>query len=698
MATKAAQQTASAPGKIRPDTEGVEIDFGQIFQTLRRNMYLIGGIVLVALLIGLVILLRAERLYRATATVQIEEQATKVLSTQEGQQTGGSQEAERFLQTQLSLLNSRAMAELVADKLGLASKIKAPAGGPPMSVEARRDVAINKLQTSMQVTLPRDSRVAQITVTDGDPKFVADAANAYAEQFIQYNLDRRFGETSYARAFLDNELGKSKKRLEASEIAVVDYARRSRLIDAGTSRNSDEGVRLLTSASLMDVNAALGRARVVRIEAERRWRQAQGTSALNMPEVINNPAVQQLLEKRASSMAEYSKDRQRFQPEYPSMKDRQAEIGVLNDQAQQIAGTIRSGLRNNYEIAVQQENALAAQLEGLKEATIKEQNESIGYNILRREVETNRLMYDGLLQRFKEVSAAAGVTANNLSIVDRAEVPTQPFTPRATITLLSSLASGLALALVVVGIRARLDDTIRTPDDVINNLGLSVLATIPSRPGGLSLAELVEGSALSEAFWSLRLALERSSTDGSLPKSLLFTSSRASEGKSTSAYAAALNFARSGRRVLFIDADLRRPTIHRALGLPNDKGLAGILTGEGTLTNSIRYGVTDRLDVLTAGQPTRNPAELFAEPALAAILHAAEQTYDLVIVDSAPVLLLADAIALATSAQATVYVVEANGTRVSEARAAIRRLTDNGVNLSSAILTKYDRVLPQYAY
>ncbi|WP_030540042.1 polysaccharide biosynthesis tyrosine autokinase [Sphingobium sp. DC-2] len=698
MATIAPNQITQRPRRDDDGgSEGIDIDFPAIWNLLRRNVHLIGGVVAIALLIGVVIVMRAERLYRATATVQIEEQSAKVLNSEDGRQASGSQEAERFLQTQLSLLNSRAMAQLVVKKLNLASRIPPGPDGRILSPQEREEAAIAKLQSSMSLTLPRDSRVAQITITDRDPRFVADAANAYAEEFIQYNLGRRFGETSYARTFLENELGKAKKRLEASEVAVVDYARRTRLIDATGGKGTEDGVRMLTSSNLMDINSALGRAKVERIEAERRWRQAQATPALNMPEVMTNPAVQQLVEKRALSTADYSRDREKFREDYPGMRDRATELTALNNEVQKIAQTIRGGLRNNYEIAVNQERALASQLESLKTRTVEEQNKSIGYNILRREVDTNRLMYDGLLQRFKEVSAAAGVTANNISIVDRAEVPNRPFTPRTTMTLLSSLASGFALALVLVGVRSRLDDIIRSPEDVASALDLPVLATIPSHPSRLSMTEVIEGSSLSEAFWSLRLAVERTSSGG-VPRSLLFTSSRSSEGKSTCAYAVALNFARSGRRVLFIDADLRRPTLHRAIGLPNDKGLASVLAGETTLNDAIRYSVADRLDVLTGGQPTRNPAELLAQPVLASIIAAAEQSYDLVVIDSAPVLLLADAIALASAAGATVFVVEANGARAREARAAVQRLDENGARLCGAVLTKYDRELMQYRY
>lgn len=695
MADMSAQANNRQVGPA-PSTEGMEIDFGLILDAFRRNRYLIAAIVLASLLVGVFVLLRAERLYRTSATVQIEQQSAKVLSSDDGQPSGGSQETERFLQTQIGLLNSRAMAERVAEKLNLASKISAPPGTAPYSPKQRKDMVIQRLQSAMGVTLPRDSRVAQITVTDADPEFTAAAANAYAEQFISYNLQRRFGETSYAREFLEEELEKSKARLEASEKAVVNYARQARLVDAGTGGNGGD-VRLLTSSSLVDISAALGRAKVDRIEAQKRWEQAQGTAPLNMPEVLSNPAIQNLLQQRAGALADYNRDRESFKPDYPAMQDKAAELDTLQKQAQTLAQSIRNGLRNNYQIAVQQERALAGQLDQLKSSSLQEQRDSIEYNILRREVDTNRLMYDGLLQRFKEVSAAAGVTANNISIVDRAEVPQRPFTPRVTMTLGASLASGIALALLVVGIRTKLNDVIRSPEDLAAELGLPVLGTIPTEPQGMSTHEMVEGSVLSEAFWSLRLSLERLPPEGG-PNSFLFTSSRSSEGKSTTSYATARNFARSGRKTLLIDGDMRRPGIHRRLSLPNEKGLASILAGESTIKEAIQKSSSPRLDILTAGQPNRNPAELFAKPELSDLLDFAKKNYDIVIVDSAPVMMLADAVALACNVSTVIFVVEANRTQADDAKSALARLSDSNISISGAILTKYDRILSLYGY
>jgi len=677
-------------------TEGMEADLTSVLDALRRNRWLILTIVCLSLCLGIIVIARSEMLYRASATIQIEAQSQKILSTDENHPDGGSQEADRFLQTQLSLLKSRALTELVVDQLNLANRIQATGrSGEPLSFEQRKELAITKLQSEMTVTLPRDSSVAEITIVDGDPNFTAAAANAFAEMFINYNLRRRFGETDYARQFLEGELAKAKKRLEASEKAVVEYARQSRLVDASGSTSGGDGIRMLTASSMTDVNTALTQAQIVRIGAERRWQEAEHTPPLDLPEVLANPVIQQLLQERARTLADYNKDRQIFKPDFPATKDKLSEISTLENEAQKIGEQVRNGLRNNYLIAVQQEKALTDKLEGLKSLTLTEQNKGIEYNILRREVDTNRLMYDGLLQRFKEVSASAGVTANNISIVDHAQVPSRPFTPRVTLTLASSLGTGLLLAFFIVAMRAKLDDILRSPVDVIERLGIPLLATIPLRPRGISALEMIEGSVLSEAFWSLHIALDRT-VPKVPPRSVAFTSSRASQSKSMCAYAAALNFARSGKRVLLIDADLRRPSLHRLLDLPNEYGLAGVLTQQCTLKDAVRSTTFRGLSVMTAGQPTRNPAELFAEPALPALLKSLQQGYDMVVVDSPAVLLLSDAVVVATNTASSVFVIEANRTRAEDARSAIHRLQENGAKMAGSILTEYNQVLSLY--
>lgn len=687
-----------APGEAASKAaDGIEIDFGGIGAILLRNWRVVAFIVALALIAGAIITIRSPKLYRASATVQIEQQSSKVLSSDEEQPTV-AQDSERFLQTQLSLLNSRTLAALVADQLNLAQAAPTRAGEAPMTPGQRREAAIAQLQQGLNVTLPRDSRVAQITFTGPNPVVVAAVANAYAENFIRYNLERRFGESSYARSFLQRELDAAKRRLETSESAVVNYARANRLVDAGQSSGSgDQGVRLLTNNSMLDVNGALARAQVARIEAERRWQQAANAPAIALPEVMANPAIQQLLQQRAQLIAGYDRDRQSFQADFPAMKETQAQVATLDRQIQRLGDAVRVSLRNNFLIAQQQENALTAKLESLKSETLNEQGRSIQYNILRREVDTNRLMYDGLLQRFKEVSAAAGITANNISIVDRADVPDRPFSPRVRLNLLSALAAGLALALLYVLIRTRMDDTLRTPEDVLAMTSLRVVGALPTKAAATSATEMMEGSVMSESFWSLRTAVDHLLRDASA-KSILLTSARGGEGKSTSAFGVAESFAQGGRRVVLVDADLRKPTVHRMLALGNDRGLASVMVGASPLESSLQLAGNRNLRVLTSGPLTRNPAQLLAEPSLATTIGSLRDRFDLTVVDGSPVLGLADALLLASNVGVVLFVIEANKTRSTQVKAALKRLSANGVTVVGAILNRYDQNVEDYNY
>ena len=681
------------------NTEGMDIDLRALTAGLRRYWLMMTVIVVLALAFGVAITLRAPELYRATATVQIEQQSSNVL-TADDNQLNATQDAERFLQTQLSILNSRALAGRVAKDLDLGSNSKrhGEEGAEPSSPEARQAVVIDTLQSGLSVTLPRDSRVAQITYVGADRALVARIANSYAQNFIDYNLQRRFGESSYARDFLQKELQDAKRRLEESEREVLSYARENRIVDVnGNAGVAGTGGESLTTSSLLNVNQALSKAEIDRLEAERLWRQAISTPSIALPDVMNNSAVQQLLQQRAQLQAQYGKDRKTFTPDYPVMQETQAQIAALNQQIEQLASAFRTRLRNNYELAAQEQSALQAKLESLKSETLSERSRSIQYNILQREVDTSRLMYDGLLQRFKEVSAAAGVTANNISIVDRAEMPERPFSPNARLNLASALVAGLSLALLLGLIRFKIDDTIRTPEDIASQFDVPLLGTIPSKPEDMSIDEMVEGSSIAEAFWSLRIALDHM-FDSVPRRSLLITSSRESEGKSTTAFAIALGFARSGQRVVLIDGDLRRPTLHRMLDIPNDVGLASVISGDTAIENSTRHSRNALLRVMTAGPVTKNPAQLLAESKLISTLDALASNADLVVVDSAPVLELADAASFAAWAGATLFVVEANRSRASEVRKAVDRLRSNGVLVAGIVLTRYEGAKLDYAY
>ena len=350
---------------------------------------------------------------------------------------------------------------------------------------------------------------------------------------------------------------------------------------------------------------------VLRLETAISRQQAKAGQATlhELPEVLNNPAIQQLLQLKVQYQAAYDQDLTRHKADYPALKQLAAQIAGYDDQINKIGTMIRSAIHDQYVTASKQENALNASVSGLKNDTLQEQEKSVRYNILKRETDTNRTMYDGLSQRYKEVSAESGITTNNISIVDNADVPTKPVSPQLILNLAAATLLGFMLAAGTVFIREKFDDAVRSPDDVQAKLDLPLLNTIPLIDGSKEPAEELNDprSPLSEAYSALRTSLELAGGAG-LAKSLLFTSSRSGEGKSTSALAIARDFAKLGRKVILIDGDLRRPSLHRTIGIPNNVGLSQLLARREELSAVVRPGGINNLSIMTSGPLSPNPS------------------------------------------------------------------------------------------
>ena len=375
-----------------------------------------------------------------------------------------------------------------------------------------------------------------------------------------------------------------------------------------------------------------------------------------------------------------------------------ARLAALNRQIDRIAGGIRDGIRQQYQVALNQEKALERDLTTLKTTTLAEQGRGVRQNILRREVDTNRALYDALLQRYKGVSATAGVSSNNVSIVDRADPPIGHVSPRPILNVLLSLFVSLMLGVGFVILREQLDDGIRSTDDVANKLGVGVLGVVPKLAPGLApSAELQKiRSEISEAYYAVRAALELSTPEGA-PRSLVITSSGPAEGKSTTSYALARGFAQIGRRVALIDADMRKPAQHHNLGIANESGLANILARQKTLAQVIQQTTTPNLDFIPAGPAPANPALLIAGSGFQTLIAQLKNDYDLVVIDAPPVLGLADAPTLSSQADATLFVLHANRTRGRQARAAMARLGAARAHIVGVLLTKFDRKVAGYS-
>ena len=684
------------------------IDLRALWSAIWRNRWLIAAILIAALLAGVTATLLTAPTYSARATVQVDQRTARVLGTEDQDASGSLADADRFLQTQVDILHSRTLATKVADSLALyrdpafLTSIGSPTYKPETTEAEKRRGIVDTLQNGVDINLPRNSRVIGISYASRDRNVASKVANAFATYYIETNLQRKFDQSAYARSFLERQLAQAKSRLEQSEIALIAYARSARLIDAsaGAAGNSQEtGPRSLTTANLVQLNGAYASAQAARLQAQQRWEQVQSTPLMSLPEVLSNPAIQQLSQKRAELQADYEQERQRHKADYPTVQQASAGLAEINRQINAIATGIRSTIRDAYLVATRQEQAIGSNVDQLKAQTLSEQDRSVRYNILRRETDTNRQLYDALLQRYKEVSAESGATNNNIAIIDRAEPPTRPIRPRPSLNMALALLGGLALAMLIVFVRERFDDAIRAPGDVEDKLGLPLLASIPLIKGRTALGEELSDprSAVSEAYYALRAAIDLSSA-GAGTRILLMTSSRQGEGKSTTALALSRIAAAGGSRVLLIDADLRKPSLHRSLAVDNKRGLSNVLAGHRRADEVIRASDVPGLDFISSGPQPPSPAQLLMGQTLPEFLQSLEGRYDLVIIDAPPVLGLADAPRLASVADVTVFAVEADMAHRGGAKAALRRLQSGHANVVGAVLTKFDAKRAGYGY
>jgi len=690
---------ASAPNVAQ--IEGMELDPKRIWQAIRRRLLIVLLIPALAMVISGLVTALTPRQYQAVATLQIEEKSSRVLSTDDTQPAAVAQDADRFLQTQLGLLNSKALAGQVVDSLGLAKDDRALRRlGMPASAaarlttqDARRDALVGMVREGLTITLPRDSRIAQIAVKGRDPQLCARIANGYVRTFIYFNLQRRFQDSSYALAFLRDQLARAKQRLEESERAKVAYATQSRLVEAGrpgVGQDSRAGdISTSTREQIVNLTTALSAAQAVRIQAEQQWVSAQHTPLMSLPEVLQSSAIQALMEQKAVAEANYRKERERRKADFPAMQQASAQIRELDAQMAGIGNSIRQGFRSRYDVAAKNEQAIKAQLEQLKSTALDEEGLSIEYNILSREVDTNRTMYDGLLQRYKELSAASGVTANNITAVDAAEIPSNPVSPNLKLNLASAGLLGGLLALSLVFIREKFADKIHTAEDVPLKLGVRCLGALPSLAAGPKLVRALEDprSALSEATVSVRALLEYLVVSEGCT-SIVVTSSHPSESRLAFANGLARDFARTGRRVLLVDADLRKPSLHGMLRRSNHTGLSQVLAGECEPASAVLEGIVPGLDFLAAGPAPANPTELLSSRRVLKLLEDFGEHYGVVVFNTPPAADVADAFLIAGFVDATIVTVDANVTDTEAARTTIDRLAEVGACIAGVVLSR----------
>ncbi len=637
-------------------------------------------------------------IYRSTVLLHIESSGLKITKS-EGIE--GVVKSDDFMGTQVEVLKSRSVAQRAVRKLGLLTdadfqRSQTPTGGfaafkawvlggpavAQKSIDEREAELVVGLLKATKVEPIRRSELVALSYENPDPQVAARVVMGLAQAYMDGNMARREENARVAGTFLEDRLQQIKQKLEDSERSVLDYAQSQHL--ASVDQNT-----LLASSNLQQLNTILSQASADRIKAETRWREAVAANGVASLETLKSPLLDRLSEMRVQLRSEYESKRATYKPDYPEMVQLAHRIAEVEARMREEITAYTQGAEVEYKSALGNELSLRKRVGQLQDELLDLQGRSVQFNILKRESDTNKQLYDALLQRYKEIGIGGEIAANNVSVIDsgRKGERVKPSLPNnLALGLLLGLSFGVALALL----KEILDDTLKSPEDIERHLGLHVYGVIPFLEHGLVESVMHDPrSSFSEAYRSLRTGLQYATQDGA-PRILLVSSAVAGEGKSITSVTLALQFAQLGRKVLLIDADLRKPSMHTYLGLENKLGLSDYLTGRAPGVEIFQGTRDAHLTAVTAGGRVDQPAEVLASARFESMLQVALHTYDQIIIDGPPLLGLADAPTLAQLADGTLFVVGAGQARVATIVGAIQRLAAARARPIGAVLVRYD--------
>ena len=638
------------------------------------------------------------------------------------------------METEVKILQSDLLALQVVKELALDRRPEF--GGKTAALPSSLDLAPDPLQAdtgrttallssfrgSLKVALAPNTHIIEVHYRSPDKELAANVVNTLMTTYTENNFKSRFDSTMQASDWLSKQLVDLQMKVETSQEKLVHYQKEHEILGIDDKQN-------ITTAKLDELNKALTTAESERMDKESIYRLVQSgdtdtiASAANVLDSAGAASTSQsgLLEtlraKEADLKIQAAELNTQFGPSYPKLAQINNQLKEID--AELVAETRKIGgkIKGQYMAALQRENMLHDALEKQKQEANKLNESAIEYSLLKRDLDTNRQLYEGLLEKLKEAGVSAGLRSNNFRIVDVARVPTGPIEPNIprnlSFAFMLGLTSGVGLAFLLEG----LDNTVRTTEQAQMISGLPPLGMIPlgsrtAREGANSkrlviatskeavelITQVRPQSQMAESYRALRTSLLLSNL-GAPPKVIMVTSALPQEGKTTTSINCAVVLAQKGIRVLLIDADLRRPSIHKTLGMGPRSGLSNVLTGSATLEQAItRSTVLPNLSILPAGTPPPNPAELLASTNMRDVLEQLRGQYDHIVVDTPPTLSVTDAVVLSPRADAIVLVIRSGQTTKQALRRSRDILMQVNAKVSGVLLNAVDLSSPDYYY
>lgn len=698
-----------------------ELHLRDYLKVIVKRRYSVLTLSLLIIVVASIGIFSSTPVYRATTRILIDKESSNIVNLRDPYYEGYY--SEEYYNTQMQLIQSTAVASKVVKNLGLDRSPEAPrpagkAGegmlsgfwdlfrskdkGKKEGAKAE-DFALalaKKVQGGLRVEPVKNSRLVNLSYDHSDPELAAKFANAYADAYLDQVLEIKMGTTRHAVEWMTKKLDEQKIKMEDSQKTLQEYIKNK---DYFTIENKEA----VTSPKIQSLSSQLMTAETRRRETEVLYNQVKGLSdnpheAMSMPGIAGDPVIQSLRDEEIKTEKQLMELSKKYGERHPLMVKSKGDLKSVREKMASEIKRVIASRKNEYELAKANETNLRILFERGKGEAQSLTAKSMQFDMLKHEVDMNQQIYEALLKRVKETTLVEEVKSFNIYILDKAEIPKGPMKPNTFKNLLLAIMIGLSGGVGMAFFLEYLDNTFKGPEDMEEKLALPLLGIVPrikkadAQDGPVeSLVLTNQKSAVAESYKALRTSVLLASGDP--VKSLVVTSSVEGEGKTTTAINLAISFAQLEKKVLLVDADLRKPRVHTILGLDNSIGFSSYLSRQ-TVHENIRETMMPNLSFLSAGPLPPNPSELLSSKRMKDFLEIVTNSFDIVVFDSAPLITVTDTLILSTQADGTLLVVKSGSTTFDIAKRGLKLLKDASIKVLGGVLNSMDTEKEGYRY